>query len=311
MQTEESTMDETAVHRSGGATRRRVLGGISLGMVYGLAGCVGYTERDRQTATEEFSVAGERVDRIVVHGDDGETTVRGWDGTDVRVEATKYAVGETDLSSVRVSRSVTGGRLSIGVEVPQGFSFGPSGGGLETLDVRVPRDVRVERVGIDDGTARVTDVVGDLALSVDDGTVEADGVDGAVDVSADDGEVTVGAVANVGGEIGDGRLRMSEGAIIGDLTTDDGDFDLAIQGLDGEVTIQCDDGTVEAALAPTLDATVEIHSDDGSVRIEEGVLDSIETTEGTTRGTVGDGSGQLTIRIDDGDVRLSPLSTAE
>ena len=67
----------------------------------------------------------------------------------------------------------------------------------------------------------------------------------------------------------------------------------------------------EAALAPTLDATVEIHSDDGSVRIEEGVLDSIETTEGTTRGTVGDGSGQLTIRIDDGDVRLSPLSTAE
>ena len=272
---------------------------------------MGYTERDRRTASEEFSVAGERFDRVVVHGDDGETTVRGWDGTDVRVEVTKYAVGETDLSSVRVTRSVTGGRLSIGVEVPQGFSLGLSGGGLETLDVRVPRDVRVERVGIDDGTARVTDVGGDLTLSIDDGTVEADGVDGAVDVSADDGDVTFGTVETVAGEIGDGRLRMSEGAIVGDLTADDGDLDLAIEGLDGDVTIQCDDGTVEAALAPPLDVTVEVHSDDGSVRIEEGVLGSVETTDGTIRGTIGDGSGQLTIRIDDGDVRLSPLSTVE
>lgn len=311
MQAEENTLDGTSVPLSIGTTRRRVLGGIGLGMVCGLVGCVGFTERDRRTATEEFSVAGEQVDRVVVRGDDGETAVSGWDGTDVRVEATKYAVGETDLSSVRVARDVTGGRLSIGVEVPGRFSLGPSGGGLEALDVRVPRDVRVERVGIDDGTARVNDVAGDLALSVDDGTAEADGVDGALNVSADDGEVTVGTVVSVTGEIGDGRLRMSEGAIVGDLTADDGDFDLAIQGLDGEVTIRCDDGAVDAALAPTLDVTVEVHSDNGSVRIEEGVLDSVETAEGTTRGTVGDGSGQLTIRIDDGNVRLSPLSTVE
>ena len=311
MESEEATVDGVPDPRSTSTPRRRVLGGIGFGVVYGLAGCLGYTETDRQTATEEFSVSGDSVDRVTVRGDDGKTVVRGWDGADVRVEATKYALGETDLSAVTVTRDVTDGRLSIGVEVPGGFSFGPSGGGLEALQVRVPRDIQVERIAIDDGTARVNEVRGNLELSVDDGDIEAGGVDGAVDVSADDGEVTVGAVESVAGEIGDGRLRMSEGATVGDLTADDGDLDLAIQGLDGDVTIQSDDGTVEAALAPTLDATVEIHTDDGSVRVEDGILDGIETTEGTTRGTVGTGRGRLTIRIDDGDVRLGPLPTAE
>lgn len=311
MESEEATVDGVLDPRSTSTPRRRVLGGIGFGVVYGLAGCLGYTETDRRTATEEFSVSGDSVDRVTVRGDDGETVVRGWDGADVRVEATKYALGETDLSAVTVTRDVTDGRLSIGVEVPGGFSFGPSGGGLEALHVRVPRDIQVERIAIDDGTARVNEVRGNLELSVGDGDIEAGGGDGAVDVSADDGEVTVGAVESAAGEIGDGRLRMSEGASVGDLTADDGDLDLAIQGFDGDITIQSDDGTVEAALAPTLDATVEVHTDDGSVRVEDGILDDIETTEGTTRGTVGTGRGRLTIRIDDGDVRLGPLSTAE
>ena len=101
---------------------------------------------------------------------------------------------------------------------------------------------------------------------------------------------------------------MTEGAVVSGLTTDDGDLELAIQGPDDEVTIQCDDGTVEAALATTLDATVEIHSGNGSVRIDERVFEAVETTDETTRGTNCGGSGRLTIRTDDGDVQLSPLS---
>ena len=57
------------------------------------------------------------------------------------------------------------------------------------------------------------------------------------DTESDDGEVTIGTVSSVGGEIGYGRLRMTEGAIVGDLTTDDGNLELAIQGLGDDVTI--------------------------------------------------------------------------
>jgi hypothetical protein len=272
-----------------------------------LAGCrTGPAER--RTATERFSVA-DGVERVVVRGGDGETVVRGDDGDGVRVEARKYAVGRTELSAVTVTREVTGGRLTVGAEVAPAVSFGSSGGGLEALDVRVPEGVRVERVEVDDGSARVEDVAGDLALSVDDGEAEADGVDGAVEASADDGAVTVGAADRVSGEIDDGRLRMTGAATVGDVRADDGALDLAVEGIDGDVRVEADDGTVEAALSSRLDATVVVRADDGTVRVEEGTFDALETSSGTTRGTVGDGTGRLTIEVDDGTVRLRPLST--
>lgn len=127
-------MDGASDTRSTKTLRRRVLGEIGFGVVCGFADCLGSTETDRRTVTEQFSVSGDSVDCVVVHGGDGEIVVRGWEGSDVRVEATKFALGETDLSAVTVTRDVTAGRLSIAGEVPRGFSCGASGGGIETLD---------------------------------------------------------------------------------------------------------------------------------------------------------------------------------
>ncbi len=291
-------------------TRRRLLAGSGLGAVVGLAGCV-IGDGDRRTATESFAVDGDDVDRVVVRGDDGDTVVRGTDEADVRVEATTYAVGGTDLEDVTVTREVTDGRLTIGVEVPGGISLGPSGGGLAALTVRVPRSIRVRRVAVDDGTARVRDVRGDLAVSLDDGSADVDGVDGALEVDVDDGDVTVGRVTRLRGDVDDGGLRMTRGARVGDLATDDGRLELAVAALDGEPTVRLDDGTLEAALAADLDATVEIHADDGSLDVDDGLFDSYHSDDGVTTGRMGDGSGRLTVRVDDGDVRLRPLDADE
>jgi len=274
-----------------------------------LAGCSGVVDPERRTATEEFTVDGASVDSVVVRGGDGETVVEGTDDPDVCVEATKYAIGGTDLSEVAVTREPTGGRLEVGARLTEGMQVGVVGGGLETLDVRVPDGVRVERVETDDGSVEVREVAGDLALDVDDDTATVDGVAGAVGVTCDDGEVTVGAVDRVAGEFDDASFRMTEGATVDDLAADDGDLELAIAGLDGDVTVETDDGDVEAALSSALDATVEVHTDDGSVRAEDGALDSVELSGETTRGTVGAGTGRLVIRVDDGSVRLDPLAS--
>lgn len=283
----------------GRTPRRRVLGGIGVAALVALGGCSGFAEANRRTATEQFSVAGTSVDRLVVRGGDGDTTVRGWDGSDVRVEATKYALGETNLGAVTVTREVVGRRLAIGAEVSDIFRFGASGGGLDALAVRVPDGVRVEEVAVDDGTARVNDVSGDLALSVDDGDARADEGDGDVDVNADDGAVTVGRVGRVAGAVDDGSLRMTDGSTVGDVTADDGSVELAVRDIDGDATVRSDDGDVEAALSPALDATVEVSTDDGSVRVEDGVFDSVETSAGTVRGTIGNGGDRPTVILSD------------
>lgn len=248
---------------------------------------------------------GDRVDRLVVAGGDGETTVKATDTDSVRVTATKYAVGQTDLSDVEITRTVRNGRLRVGASLNTGFTLGVAGGGLERLDVAVPRDVAVERVGTDDGSARVRGVAGDPVVAVDDGELQASELDGTVEVSGDDGTVRLGAVGGVTGQIDDGRLRMNAPATLGDVSADDGELRLAADALDGTPVIEVDDGSVDLALASSLDATVEIRVDDGSVAAD--ALSDVTVEGDRTRGTIGDGSGQLRIRADDGSVRVRSL----
>lgn len=298
-------MDEPSTARL--TNRRQLLGAAGVAALGAPAGC-STGDRNRRTATEQFTVDGGSVEQVVVRGDDGETTVRSTDDADVAVEATTFAVGRTELSAVTVVREVNAGRLTLGVEVDNSVSFGVSSGGLERLDVRVPREVTVERVETDDGTARVTGVAGDPVLVADDGTVEADDIEGAVEARADDGQVRLGTVGAVAGELDDGSLRMTNRATLGNVTDDDGNLRLAAAALDGDPTVEVDDGSVELALAPTLDATVEVRTDDGSVRVEDGALRRVETSDGVTRGSIGDAStARLTVRVDDRSVRIRPL----
>ncbi|WP_123538203.1 DUF4097 family beta strand repeat-containing protein [Halosimplex salinum] len=307
MRVNEATADRSRAETQSGTTRRTALKGLGVAATALLAGCSVTADVERETADVEYSVDGSEVDRIAVSGDDGDTTVRGWDGDDVRVEATKYARGRTDLSDVTVTRAVADGRLDIEADVSVAVGIGPAGGGLESLDVRVPQGTRVTRVEMDDGDAEVTDVAGDLTLDVDDGTVEVGPLSGHLETTVDDGTVTVGAVDRVTGEFDDGALEMTEPATVGDLSVDDGDLELAIEDLDGDATVECDDGTVTARVAPTIDATVVVNADDGSVQYEGDLFDSVSTNEDTTRGEIGDGGDRLTIDVDDGDVRMSPL----
>jgi hypothetical protein len=288
-------------------TRRALLGSLGIAATTLLAGCTVSGEIDRETATVQYSVPASEVDQVAVAGGDGETTVRGWDGSEVRVEATKYARGETDLSAVTVTRDVTGGQLDVGADVAEQVGFGAFGGGLDAVDVRVPRETQVTRVSIDDGSGQVTDVAGDITLDVDDGSADVGPVDGRLDLTVDDGDVTVGDVDGVTGKLDDGTLEMTEPATVGDLSADDGDLELAVEDVDGDVTVRCDDGDVTAAVAPAADATVVARTDDSAIDFDGGLFDSVSTSGGATRGRIGDGTDRLTIDVDDGEIQMSAL----
>lgn len=287
-------------------TRRAVLGAVGAGAMVAVAGCNAVGEFDRETETVEFAVPASDVDSVAVETDDGQTVIQGHDGDEIQVEATKYAAGSMDLKDITVSREVTGGHLDIEAGI-DGVMVGAGGGGLESLDVRVPRGVAVESVGIDDGEGEIQDVSGDLSLTVDDATADIGPVDGHLDVTVDDGIVTVGDVDRVTGDLDDGRLEMTEPATLGGLTVDDGNLELAVDDVDGIVDVVTDDGDVTAAIAPAVDATVVVEADDGTTEVDDGLLDGIRTADGTTRGVIGDGSDQLTIDADDGNVRLREL----
>ncbi|QCD66512.1 MULTISPECIES: DUF4097 family beta strand repeat-containing protein [Halomicrobium] len=287
------------------STRRHVLATGAAGAAAALAGCTISGQPERETTDVEYSVAD--VDSVAVDGDDGETTVEPWDGDEVQILATKYAIGGTELSDVQVTRTVDDGRLSVGVKDTTGVAIGTVGGGLESLTVKVPSGVRVTELTVDDGDATIGDVAGDLALSVDDGTAEVGPLDGGVQIDADDGDIEVGAVDSVAGKVDDGGISATEATTIGDVEADDGDLDLAVANVDGPATVSADDGDVTLRLSPSLDLSVTARSDNGTVTVSDGVLDEVESGEEGTRGQIGAGTDQLTVEVDDGSVTLESL----
>lgn len=300
------TADNDRMNHGDGRTRRALLGMVTAGAVTALSGCLVSGDVERETTTEQYTISGDRVDRIAVSADDGDTAVRRASGTDVRIEATKFARGKTDLSDVRITRDVFDGRLDVGVDVASQVGIGAFGGGVEELAVRVPRGVDVERIDVDDGHVAVSGVSGDLELTVDDGSADVGPLNGHLSVSVDDGDISTGEVDSVAGEFNDGRLTMVEPAAVGDIIGDDAEFELAISRTDGDAVIRCDDGRIDAQLADTLDATVVVEGAGNDVTVHSGVFESVETTDGTTRGRLGDGRHQLTLDAEDSDVQVRP-----
>jgi len=285
-------------------TRRQLLGTAGIALT-ALSGCISIGAADRRTTDVQYDVSD--VESVSLAGGDGETTVESWGGTAVRIQATKYAVGETDLDDVTVARDVSDGHLSVAAKRDDGVTIGTAGGGLESLTVKVPDGVAVTGVTIDDGDATVDGVAGDLSLSIDDGTAEIGAFEGPVRVDGDDGEVTADSVDSVSGRLDDGTLTVTEPTTIGDIEIDDGNLDLAVDGIDDGTTIRADDADVTVRLDSSLALDLDARTDNGQVSVADGVLDTVETDGNETRGRAGEGGPTLDIKVDDGAIELEAL----
>lgn len=306
MSQSDRTADEES-HTGPDVSRRQVLTAVGLGGAVALAGCAGFGDTERETTDVQYDVSAD-VETVAVNSDDGETTVEAWDGEDVRIEATKYAVGQTELSDIEVVREVTNGRLDISEERSTGPIVGVGGGGLESLTVRVPTGVRVTELDVDDGDATVRNVSGELALSIDDGDADIGPLEGELSVDGDDGDVTVDQVDRFSAELDDGAVTMNEPATLGDVRVDDGDLDLSVDGVADDSVVRADDGDVTVRLSPSLDATVVCTQNDGTVQLDGDVFDEVETVGNEFRGRIGDGSDRLAVDVDDARVSLEALS---
>jgi len=308
METDRTAAGGATGDANGRPTRRRALKAFGAAGAALLAGCTVSGDVKRVSESVEYTVAGSDVDEVSVSGDDGDTVVRGYDGDDIQVEATKYALGDTDIADVTVTRDVVNGRLDVEAQIPDQGGFGTFGGGLESLEVKVPQGTTVTDVSVDDGDLELTDVSGDVTLDVDDGVANVGPVDGFVEASADDGTVSLGAVDGVSASVDDGTVEMAEPATVGDFDADDGLLELAVAALDEDVTISGDDGDITLQLAADLDATVVVTSDESATIEYDGLLfEDVTTTENRTTGTMGDGTHDVTVDVDDGTVDVESL----
>lgn len=274
-------------------TRRRLLAGAATALT-AVAGCSATTPfvGKRRELTRRVDPAG--ASTLSIDGALGDIRVHSTDRDDVRIDAVKQSSSvRSDIEQLDLSVATTGGTVRLRSEWSGTNSLLSSPPSL-SMDVAVPRSIRLERVLIEDGDITVRELAGDPVLRTATGDVAATDISGTVTARSDTGDVTV-----------------RDPAAIGDLRTDTGDVVADVPAIDGTTRVESQTGDVEVALSPGLDARLDATTDTGEIAVTGrsfGSLARTDRTPGSTlAGTLGDGGPRLGIETETGDITVAAL----
>jgi DUF4097 and DUF4098 domain-containing protein YvlB len=203
-----------------------------------------------------------------------------------------------------VAEQPTGGGVSVGVHARIRKEY--------TYTIKAPAYCVLDLEG-EDGSVRIADMQGSLELKSDDGDIDLFQCSFAhAELSVEDGEIVVKSCrGDFEVECDDADLDFEDCTIaMLRIEAQDGDVDLDLIAepvVDWE--IRSDDGDVDLDFAGDLSAEFRLESDDGDMRLDiPGLLD-VEKRRHSLFGVRGDGRGQVSIRTEDGDIRVRELST--
>jgi hypothetical protein len=226
---------------------------------------------------------------------DGSIEVRGWDRNEVLVEVEKRGPDQATVDKIKVNASQSGNTITLDVAKPSpltttGFQRSPSASLIVTVPLQTAITARsgdgsitIRRVNgkvdlnTEDGSVRIEDVKGDLAVRTGDGSVHARQIDGHVTINTGDGSVGVdGVLAGLELETRDGSIEVTArtGSVVESgwsVTTGDGSIRLEVpEGFNAELDAQSADGRVRvdklADQAPSTSEREERDRDRSSVR---------------------------------------------
>ena len=273
-------------------------------------GCINVSGSDSAWVTERdekrFSVGGKP--EVVLSTFDGSIEVRSWDRPEVLVVIEKRAISRELGAALEVESAQQGDRVSVQVKHPGRRPWNWFGPGRARLIVSVPQTADVHATS-GDGSIRLENVNGTIALrsgdgriyaahssgsvsaATGDGSIELDGVQGTVEATTGDGRVTVnGRLTALRARSGDGGITVS--AATG--STAESDWD--ISSGDGSVLLQIPDG---------FNADLEARTGDGGIHMEGvGLTSSGTTSRNYVNGRLGTGGHAVRVRTGDGSIRL-------
>lgn len=175
-------------------------------------------------------------------------------------------------------------------------------------DIKVPADCTLDIRG-DDGDVQVKDLRANVRITSEDGDIELDEIVAPeIHVRTDDGDVKSHRCRGdffVRTEDGDISVRQHPAGPL-EIRTDDGNVDVWLTaGARLDVDIESEDGDVEVRLDEGVSTEFFLATDDGSVRVDVDNGENFEIDRDAAFGRIGDASGDLKVKTDDGSIRLA------
>ncbi len=201
-------------------------------------------------------------------GDDGNMVITGWKNN---IECT---LDDGDLNLEEINNEETYLRIGDG-------------------DLKINKIKSDISIWADDGDVEVTDISAkNFRLEIKDGSGILNKAKGNFNIRFDDADI---------------RMRKIEADQI-DIRGNDGQIELELaKSSDPDVVLETDDGPIRLFLDPDISAELSIETDDGDFSVN--LSNEIRAKEGKNwyQGTINDGKGNITIRANDGSVKVRDL----
>ncbi|WP_167599423.1 DUF4097 family beta strand repeat-containing protein [Halorussus marinus] len=284
--------------------RRRFLAAGASAALVGLSGCTGATPfvGKRLEETHEFDVGD--GNSLAIDADNGDVTVR---SGSPRLETVKKSGSVfADLSDASVDVGRDGDTVRVEARTDDDGSWFQ---GTPAVDVTadIPDGVTVDAVRTRNGDADVRGVTGDATVESRNGDAVARNVDGEVTVQTDNGDAEardISGYVTAQTENGDAVARNVGG--LDGASSENGDVDVEIPSVRGDTSVETDNGDVEAAVSPDVDARLVLRTDRGDVSID-GPFDVATRTDEYAEAGPEDADAELRLRSDNGDVSVTAL----
>jgi len=257
--------------------------------------------------SDEFTLKSPASGSLRIHNPNGRTSVTGSDRDDIEVRACKRARAESSdaaanlLKSINVSSNENDTRLTLDVEAPKRWNRR----GQVFLQVSVPRGLQIEvnavngRVDVQcirgpviarsaNGSANITDVVGDVEIVTSNAKVSCSCTCGKIVARSSNGKIV---------------LEGHKGSV--DATTSNGLIRVGLDAIGDEgVILATSNGRIALDLPEEINAEVDLRVDNGVIRNERRLCKAQRESNGVVRGRLGAGGALIKLRTSNGSISL-------
>jgi len=275
------------------------------GLLRSLLPGIPWAERAETKETQRFKPPQGAVFRV--HNSNGMTRITGEDREDIEVTVHKTARAESAeaaealLGDIRLVVQDTGDRLDLEVEIPRRWNRR----GTANLCIKLPRRMEVwvaaanGRVDVEgirglvharstNGSAKVSDVIGDVEVATTNAKVSCSCIRGKLLARSSNGKIEIaGHRGSVDASTSNGLIR----ATLEDL------------GQDG-VLLCTSNGRIVLDLPEDVDADVDMRVDNGIIRNDRKLCQKGRETGGRVAGRLGQGGKQIKLRTSNGSISL-------
>lgn len=282
---------------------------------------------------ETYPIA--QLGQLKMNTDDAVVTIKGSDRDDVHIKVYRKVTGKqmgnkkfdfqvkTDDGNINITDRAPSKSKSV-------VSIQWNSETIYTIDIELPRTANLDLYG-DDDDYNISDISGGLTLFVEDGNTKISNYKGdELKIEIEDGDIEINdAACSIDLTIEDGdfqaknsafskaRMNTEDGNIILDdcqifdarIRSSDGDIDLDITlAEDSRLDIRTEDGSVDLSTSGE-GALYEITFEDGDVDFSQKQFEIVKETKRSYQlASATNGSADITIEVEDGDVDLNHSS---